>query len=87
WMPISQAPNGMIATIFSFVPPATPFVMILRLCADEHVPLWQVIASIVWGYACVVGMVWLAAKIFRVGVLMSGKPPSPIELIRWARYQ
>jgi ABC-2 type transport system permease protein len=86
WMPISQAPNGGIATTFSFLPPATPFVMILRLVADEPVPVWQIPVSIAWGYACVFGMIWLAAKIFRVGVLMYGKPPTPLQLIKWIRY-
>jgi ABC-2 type transport system permease protein len=86
WMPISQAPNGSIATAFSFIPPASPFAMIARLAAEEPVPTWQIIAALAWGYVCTVAMVWLAAKIFRVGVLMYGKPPSPIELIKWARY-
>jgi ABC-2 type transport system permease protein len=86
WMPISQSPNGGIATAFSFIPPAIPFVMILRVAADEPVPLWQIPATIVWGYACVAGMIWMAAKIFRVGVLMYGKPPSPLQLIKWVRY-
>jgi ABC-2 type transport system permease protein len=86
WMPISQAPNGPVALAFSFIPPAVPFIMILRLAADEPVPLWQVGASIVWGYACVVGMIWMAAKIFRVGVLMYGKPPSPFQMLKWVRY-
>jgi ABC-type Na+ efflux pump permease subunit len=86
WLPISQAPNGGVATAFSFIPPAIPFVMILRLAADEPVPLWQIPVTIVWGYVCVVGMVWMAAKIFRVGVLMYGKPPSPLQLLKWVRY-
>jgi ABC-2 type transport system permease protein len=85
WMPIVQNPNGMLATIAGFVPPATPFVMILRLtAATEPIPLWQTIASIVWGFACAFGMLWLAARIFRVGVLMQGKPPTPRELVKWA---
>jgi ABC-type Na+ efflux pump permease subunit len=87
WMPISQAPNGGIATAFSFIPPAIPFVMILRIAADEPVPVWQIPLTIVWGYAAVLGMVWLAARVFRVGVLMYGKPPSPAQLIKWARYR
>ena len=86
WLPISQAPNGSIATAFSFIPPAIPFVMILRLAADEPVPWWQIPATILWGYACVFGMVWIAAKIFRVGVLMYGKPPSLLQLLKWLRY-
>jgi len=86
WMPISQSPNGAVAMAFSFIPPAIPFVMILRLAADEPVPLWQVPATILWGYVCVAGMIWTAAKIFRVGVLMYGKPPSPLQLLKWVRY-
>lgn len=86
WMPIIQDPNGTIATIFSFIPPAIPFAMILRLAAEEAVPLWQIPVSIIWGYFCVFAMIWLAAKIFRVGVLMYGKPPSPLQLIKWIRY-
>ncbi len=87
WFPISNAPNGNIATAFSFIPPAIPFVMILRLAADEGVEhWWQIPASIIWGYICVIGMIWFAAKVFRVGVLMYGKPPSPLQLIKWARY-
>lgn len=86
WMPIIQDPNGIFATVCSFVPPAIPFAMILRLAAEETIPMWQIIASIVWGYFCVFGMIWLAAKVFRVGVLMYGKPPSPLQLIKWIRY-
>ncbi len=86
WMPISKDPNGGIGTAFSYIPPAIPFVMILRIAADEPVPLWQIPATIAWGYACVLAMVWVAAKIFRVGVLMYGKPPSPWQLLKWLRY-
>ncbi len=86
WMPISQAPNGAVATVFSFIPPVIPFVMVLRIGADEPVPFWQIPVTIVWGYICVFGMVWMAAKIFRVGVLMYGKPPSPLQLLKWMRY-
>jgi len=86
WMPISQAPNGAIATACSFIPPATPFAMILRHAAEEPVPLWQYPATIAWGAVCTLAMIWFAAKIFRVGVLMYGKPPSPVELIKWVRY-
>ncbi len=86
WMPIIQAPNGPLAQAFSWIPPMTPFVMILRVSADEPVPYWQIPATIIWGYVCVVAMMWIAAKIFRVGVLMYGKPPSPLQLIKWLRY-
>ncbi|MBT8485483.1 MAG: ABC transporter permease, partial [Phycisphaerae bacterium] len=51
WMPISQSPNGMVATIFSFIPPAIPFAMTLRIAAEDPVPLWQLPATIAWGSA------------------------------------
>ncbi len=85
WMPIVQNPNGTLATVASFIPPATPFVLIMRLtAATEPIPAWQTVLGIAWGFACAAGMLWLAARIFRVGVLMQGKPPTPKELIRWA---
>lgn len=86
WLPISEDPNGALATAASFVPPLTPFVMILRTTgSSEPVAIWQVVATILWGGATTVGFVWLAARIFRVGVLMQGKPPTPLELLRWIR--
>ena len=86
WMPITQSPNGTVATVCSFIPPMSPFAMILRHVAEEDIPTWQYPVSIIWGYICVLGMIWFAAKIFRVGVLMYGKPPSLLQLIKWARY-
>ncbi len=86
WLPISDSPNGMLAQVTSFIPPLIPFVMILRVTGGEAIPMWQIVTTLVWGYVTMLGMIWLSAKIFRVGVLMYGKPPSPMELIRWARY-
>ena len=86
WLPISDDPNGLLATVSSFIPPLIPFVMILRTTgATEPVATWQILASIVVGFGATVGMVWTAARIFRVGVLMQGKPPTPLELLRWIR--
>jgi len=87
WLPISNSPNGGLATVCSFLPPLIPFAMILRLSAEETVPLWQIPVTMMWGYICVIGMVWMAAKIFRIGVLMYGKPPNPLELVKWLRYR
>ncbi|MBX3355287.1 MAG: ABC transporter permease [Phycisphaeraceae bacterium] len=84
WLPISTAPNGGFATAASFIPPAIPFVMILRLAStSEPVPMWQIALSLVAGFASVMVMLWAAARIFRVGILMQGKPPTPRELLRW----
>ncbi len=85
-VPINQNPNGLLATITTSIPPFTPFVMIVRITASDPVPLWQVLASFAVGIAGVIITMWLSARVFRIGVLMQGKPPSPIELARWLRY-
>ena len=86
WMPIVENPNGALAIVFSFIPPASPFVNILRLTtANEQVPLWQSLLALVTAVASVYAMVWAGARIFRVGVLMQGKTPTPRELLRWIR--
>lgn len=85
WFFISDNPNSTFATAISFVPPMTPFAMILRVTAVESVPAWQIVATTVVGFAGVAGMVWAAAKIFRIGVLSAGKAPTPAELVRWLR--
>jgi ABC-type Na+ efflux pump permease subunit len=87
WLPISDSPNSMLATITSFIPPLIPFVMILRVTGGEPIPMWQIPVSIIIGYASMLAMIWMAAKVFRVGVLMYGKPPSPLELVKWIRYR
>ena len=83
--PAGQDPSGVLARVAGFVPPVIPYVMMIRITAGD-VPLWEVLLSMVIGYASVAGALWLAAKIFRVGVLMYGKPPSPLEMLRWIRY-
>ena len=85
WFPISRDPNSLFATIISFLPPVSPFVMMLRITSTEPPPTWQVLLSILVGLAGVYVAVWAAAKIFRIGLLMFGKPPNLITLIRWVR--
>jgi len=85
WQPISRDPNGTLATVASLIPPVSPFVMILRLSSSVPPPAWQIAASIAIGVAAVFATVWMAGKVFRVGLLMHGKPPSFATLIRWIR--
>ena len=86
WMPIGENPNGMLATITSMLPPVLPFAMVMRLgAATEPIPTWQLLAGAAIGIASVIFFVWAASRIFRVGVLMQGKAPTPLELLRWIR--
>ena len=85
WFKIVQSPNGTLAKVLSFVPPVTPMVMVLRLSAGSGVWFVEIIVSIVVLAIAVVFVIWVAAKIFRTGILMYGKRPGPIEIIRWLR--
>lgn len=86
WLPISENPTGWLATISSFIPPIGPFIMVLRTTgAIEPIPAWQVIGSLIVNFAATFLLIWLAGRVFRIGVLMQGKPPTPLELLRWAR--
>jgi len=85
WMPISREPNSMLALVLSFIPPVGNFVMLLRMSSTSPPPIWQVGLSIVIGAAGAVAAVWAAAKIFRIGLLMFGKPPSFGTLVQWVR--
>ncbi|MEM9064188.1 MAG: ABC transporter permease [Planctomycetota bacterium] len=83
--PISRAPNSTLSTVLSFIPPVNPFVMVIRMGTNSPPPLWQVLVSALIGAVGAYAFVWFAAKVFRVGLLMYGKPPNFKTLIRWVR--
>jgi len=85
WQNIIQQPEGTLARVLSFVPPMTPMVMILRLSAGPEIWIVEIVASIVLLAASVLATIWIAAKVFRTGVLMYGKRPGVREVLRWLR--
>ena len=85
WLPITRDPNGVFAIVTSFLPPINTFVMLVRMSSNTPPPLWQVWLSILFGIAGVYASLWAAAKVFRVGLLMYGKPPNLPTLWRWVR--
>lgn len=78
-------PNSPIAFWFSVIPFTSPIVMMARIPYD--IPMWEIVLSLVLLYASFMIMVWLAAKIYRVGIFMYGKKPSLKELWKWMRYK
>lgn len=84
-MQAASMPNSTLALITSFVPFTAPMVMLARIPFD--IPSWQIWISLAVLFLSVVGMVWVAAKIYRVGIFMYGKKPTLKELIRWTRYK
>ncbi len=85
FMPVIRAPNSLFSTITSFVPPISPFIMIMRVSSTDPPPTWQVLLAILLNMIAVVFFLWIAAKVFRVGLLMFGKPPNFRTLIKWIR--
>jgi ABC-type Na+ efflux pump permease subunit len=85
WFPISRNPNALSSVVLSFIPPVNTFAMLLRMASSAPPPWWQVWVSIAIGVVSVFAALWFAAKVFRIGLLMYGKPPNFATLIRWAR--
>jgi ABC-2 type transport system permease protein len=82
-------PHGPIAVGFSLFPLTSPIVMLMRLpggLGEGGVPIWQFATSIALLIVTFIGIVWLAAKIYRIGILMYGKKPSYKEIFKWLRY-
>jgi len=78
-------PDGPIATWMSMIPLTSPLVMMARVPFD--VEIWQLLLSMFILAVSFIFCVWLAAKIYRVGILMYGKKPTFKELYRWTRYR
>jgi ABC-2 type transport system permease protein len=83
--PILTTPTGTLANVMSMLPFSSPIVMPMVMSATQ-VPTWQVLASLALLVLACVGTIWVSARIYRVGLLMTGKRPSFKELLRWVRY-
>lgn len=82
---ILNDPTSTAAVVLSEIPFFAPVLMALRISLQTP-PIWQLALSLFLLFLTTVGMIWLSAKIYRVGVLMYGKRPSLVELARWLRY-
>jgi ABC-2 type transport system permease protein len=83
-MPTLMTPNAGWVVALSLFPVTSPITMLLRAGAVE-VPFWQLGASLALLALGTVAVAWLAGRIFRVGILMTGKRPTVPEILRWAR--
>src|SRR5690606_2363104 len=82
---IGNAPDSAFAVVSSLIPPINGFTMMARMASTSPPPLWQVLLSLALGILAACLAVWFASKVFRVGLLMHGKPPSFATMIKWAR--
>jgi ABC-2 type transport system permease protein len=82
---VIRAPDGPLSVVLSLIPTATPFLMLTRLAIAPGPAAWQLVLGLVLTSALVVACVFAAGRIFRIGLLMQGKPPNLPELLRWIR--
>jgi ABC-2 type transport system permease protein len=85
FMPVLNDPDSTLAVVTSLIPLFTPMILMLRM-AVKMPPAWQIVLAYTLTIAADVLMVWLCARVYRVGILMYGKRPSLKEIWRWARY-
>ena len=81
---VLEDPHGSISIVFSYIPFTSPIVMLMRI--PFGVPLWEQLLSLTVLVITFVITVWVAAKIYRVGILMYGKKPSYRDLVKWLKY-
>ncbi len=77
-------PHGTIAVLFSMLPFTSPIVMLMRI--PFGVPWWQLAISLFILFGTFMAVVWVASKIYRVGILMHGKKITYKELFKWLKY-
>ena len=81
---IAEAPDSTLAIMASLFPLTSPINMVTRMLVS-NVPFWEVILSILLLILSLIGMLLLAARIYRTGILMYGKKPTFKELYKWIR--
>ena len=84
-MAVINNPTSGMAFWLSIIPFTSPMTMMSRL--PFGVPVWETLLSLVVLYICFMLLLWVCAKIYRVGIFMYGKKPTLVEIIRWARYK
>ena len=82
---IGPAPNSTLSTVVSLIPFCSPLLMNLRISLTT-VPPWQIGLSFVLMSLTILAILWVASRIYRVGILMYGKKPNLPEILRWLRY-
>lgn len=84
FLPVSRSPDSSFSFWVSMIPFSAPIAMLVRIVTQTP-PFWQIALSLLIGFGTVILIMWLAARIYRVGMLMYGKRASIPEALRWAR--
>ena len=84
WTAVLKAPTAPFSVAVSLFPPATPMLMLLRQAIPPGVPFWQPALGVVLVLLTTAAFVYIAGRIFRVGILMQGKGAKVRDMLRWA---
>jgi ABC-2 type transport system permease protein len=84
FFPVSKNPDSTLSFWLSIIPFFAPISMMVRIVTQTP-PVWQIALSLVLAFACAALLTWIAARIYRIGMLMYGKRPTIPELWRWVR--
>ena len=82
---VIRDPNSSLAFWASIAPFFAPITMPVRILAETP-PFWQIALSIVVNLLAILAMVWIAARIYRVGMLIYGKRATIREIWKWLRH-
>jgi ABC-2 type transport system permease protein len=85
WPVVMRAPDSALSVALSLIPFMTPILMFLRMSVLMP-PVWQIVLSVALTSLTIVFVIFVAARIYRVGILMYGKPPNLPEMLRWVRH-
>jgi len=79
---VISEPNSTLSVTLSLIPLFSPIIMTVRVAATD-VPTWQMLLSMALSISAFFGSVWLASRIYRIGILSYGKKPTLKEVARW----
>ena len=80
---VPKDPNGTLATVLSWIPIYTPFLMMNRAAANP--PMFDLVGTGILLVISIAFVLWATGKIFRIAVLRTGQPPKILEMLRWLR--
>ena len=84
FFPVSRSPDSAFSFWVSMIPFSAPVAMLVRIVTQTP-PFWQIALSLLIGFGSVLVIMWIASRVYRVGMLMYGKRASIPEALRWAR--
>ncbi|HEX3248201.1 MAG TPA: ABC transporter permease [Pyrinomonadaceae bacterium] len=84
FFPVSRSPDSSFSFWVSMIPFSAPVAMLVRIVTQTP-PFWQIALSLLIGFGSVLVIMWIASRVYRVGMLMYGKRASIPEAWRWAR--